>query len=154
MEPFTILAGLFSLGKSIAGNWMQRRTKKQEHKTKMAELKQGLKEKVLTAQIESDTTIDRINTETMATSWKDDYILIIFSIPVILGFIPGCDVYVKAGFVALGLTPAWYQAIFVVMCLTIYGHRKLARMFAGRFLGGNGGGNDNPPIEERYDDRS
>ena len=109
-----------------------------EHKTKMAELKQGLKEKVLTAQIESDTTIDRINTETMATSWKDDYILIVFSIPVIMGFIPwwGMDEVVRRGFEALSLTPVWYQAIFVVMCLTIYGHRKLARMFAGRFLGG------------------
>ena len=140
MEPITIITGLLTLGKSIVGNFLQRRTKKQEHKTKMAELKQGLKEKVLTAQIESDTTIDRINTETMATSWKDDYILIIFSIPVIMGFIPGCDVYVKAGFEALGMTPVWYQVIFIVMCLTIYGHRKLARMFAGRFLGGGNNG--------------
>ncbi len=143
MEPITIITGLLTLGKSIVGNFLERRTKKQEHKTKMAELKQGLKEKVLTAQIESDTTIDRINTETMATSWKDDYILIIFSIPVIMGFIPGCDVYVKAGFEALGMTPIWYQVIFIVMCLTIYGHRKLARMFAGRFLGGKGNGNAN-----------
>lgn len=136
MEPITIFTALFGLGKSIIGGVLERRTKKQEHKTKMAGLKHGLKEKVLTAQIESDVNIDKINTENMANSWKDEFVLIMFSVPVIMCFIPTFDVYVKAGFEALKDTPIWYQVIFVVMCLTIYGHRKLARMFAGRFLGG------------------
>jgi len=138
MEPFTIFSGLFTLVQSVAGNWLTRRTKKQEHKTKMAELKQGLKEKVLTKQIESDVTIDRINTENMATSWKDEFVLLLFSIPVVMCFIPTLDVFVNKGFAALANTPVWYQVIYVVMCLTIYGHRKLARLFAGKFLGGNG----------------
>lgn len=136
MEPVTIALSLLSLGKSIVGGFLERKIKKQEHKTTMAVKKQQLKEKVLTAQIESDTNIDKINTENMANSWKDEFVLIMFSIPVILCFIPGNDVFVKAGFDALKDTPIWYQVIFVVMCLTIYGHRKLARMFAGKFLGG------------------
>lgn len=141
MEPITLIAGLFGLGKSIVGNFLERRTKKQEHKTKMSQLKFGLKEKQLTTQLKADVDIDKINTENMSTSWKDEFVLIMFSVPVIMCFIPTMDVYVKAGFEALKDTPIWYQVIFVVMCLTIYGHRKLARMFAGRFLGGNSDGN-------------
>ncbi len=141
MEPITIITGLLTLGKSIVGNFLERKAKKQEHKTKMAELKQGLKEKVLTAQIESDVTIDRSNTENMATSWKDEFILILFSIPVGMSFIPSLAPYVREGFAALGTTPAWFQVIYVVMCLTIYGHRKLARLFAAKFFGGKGNGN-------------
>jgi hypothetical protein len=71
----------------------------------------------------------------MATSWKDEYLLFLFSIPVVMCFIPTLDVYVLAGFAALKQTPVWYQVIFVVMCLTIYGHRKLAKLFASKFLG-------------------
>ena len=138
MEPITIITGLFTLGKSIVGNFLQRRVKKQEHKTKMVEMKLGLKEKRLETQLLADVDIDRINTENMATSWKDEFILILFSIPVGMSFIPKLAPYVKEGFDALGTTPAWFQVIYVVMCLTIYGHRKLARLFAARFLGGNG----------------
>lgn len=146
LEPITILTGVLTLGKSIVGNWLERKTKKQAHKTKMVELKQNLKEKVISAQIESDTTIDRINTETMATSWKDEFLLLVFFIPVIMCFIPTMDVYVKAGFAALAETPMWYQVIVLVMSLTVYGHRKLARMFASRLLGGNTNGD----VDDEY----
>jgi hypothetical protein len=130
-----IITGLFGLGKTIAGGWVKRKKAKVEHTIKLAEMKLELKEKRLQAVINSDTEIDKINTESMATSWKDEYLLILFSIPVVMCFIPTLDVYVLAGFTALKQTPVWYQVIFVVMCLTIYGHRKLAKLFASRFLG-------------------
>ena len=130
-----IVTGLFSLGKTIAGGWMKRKEAKVEHTIKLAEMKLQLKEKRLQAVIDSDSEIDKINTESMATSWKDEYLLFLFSIPVVMCFIPTMDIYVLAGFAALKQTPVWYQVIFVVMCLTIYGHRKLAKLFASRFLG-------------------
>ena len=134
-----IITGIFSLGKSVLGGWIKRKEAKQEHKVKMAELKMQGKEKRLEAKNKADVEIDKINTENMQTSWKDEYILFLFSIPVIVCFIPGGDKYVTAGFKALNLTPWWFQTIFVVMCLTIYGHRKLARFFAAKFLGGKPG---------------
>jgi len=137
MLPF-LTTGIFGLVKSMANGWLKRRATKIEHKVKMAEMKLALKESRLETQLKSDVLIDKINTETMATSWKDEFILILFSIPVIMCFIPGLDVYVVAGFEALKQTPVWFQVIYVVMCLTIYGHRKLARLFAGRFFGGTG----------------
>ena len=139
--PVAAITGLISFGKSIIGNWLERRTKKQEHKTKMVELRLNLKEKRLITQLESDVSIDQLNTENMATSWKDEFVLILFSIPVGMSFVPKLAPYVTEGFAALRTTPMWFQVIYVVMCLTIYGQRKLARLFAAKFLGGNGGNN-------------
>ena len=130
-----IITGLFTLGKNWFSGIMKRKELKQEHKIKMAEMTLELKEKALAKRIASDTDIAKISTESMATSYRDEFLLIIFSVPVILCFIPGMDVHVIAGFTALSNTPIWFQTIYVVMCLTIYGHRKLARLFAGKFLG-------------------
>ena len=130
-----IITGALSLGKTVISGWAKRKEVKVEHKIKMAELSLELKEKRLQAIIDSDIDIDKINTENMATSWKDEYLLLLFSIPVIMCFIPGLDIYVTKGFAALDGTPVWYQVIFVVMALTVYGHRKLAKMFANKFLG-------------------
>lgn len=58
------------------------------------------------------------------TSWKDEYTLIVISIPAILAFVrldwldgPGI---VAAGFAALATTPVWYQVILGSMfCATV-----------------------------------
>lgn len=57
-------------------------------------------------------------------SWKDEYTLIVISIPAVLCFIKNQYVdgpaIVAAGFGALAQTPLWYQAIFGIMfCATV-----------------------------------
>ena len=134
-----VITGALSLGKTILGGWAKRKQAKVLHKIKMSELSLELREKRLQAEIDADISIDKINTENMQNSWKDEFLLLIFSMPVILCFIPGCDIYVLAGFNALSNTPVWFQVIYLTMALTIYGHRKLAKLFANRFLGGSNG---------------
>lgn len=134
--PFLpIITSILGIGTKIFEGWGERKKAKVEHKIRLTELKLQLKEKRLQAEIDADVDIDKINTENMATSWKDEYLLFLFSIPVIMCFVPGLAIYVTAGFIALSGTPMWYQVIFVVMCLTIYGHRKLAKLFASKFMG-------------------
>lgn len=58
------------------------------------------------------------------TSWKDEYTLLVVSVPAVLSFIrtPWLDgpEIVGQGFAALGTTPLWYQAIFGIMfCATV-----------------------------------
>ena len=130
-----IITSIFSIGGSWIRGWTDRRNLKIASKTKQMELKLKLKEKVILTKLQSDVEIDRLNTENMATSFKDEFLLIIFSIPVVMCFIPGLAPYVAAGFAALSTTPIWYQTIYVVMCLVIYGQRKLANLFAKKFLG-------------------
>jgi hypothetical protein len=50
-----------------------------------------------------------------ATSWKDEYTLLVVSIPAVMAFIPSFAHYVAEGFAALQGTPAWYQILLGTM---------------------------------------
>lgn len=62
-----------------------------------------------------------------ASSWKDEYTLIVISIPAILSFIPTTAQYVKDGFAALQQTPLWYQVAFLSLFLATVGIRYWRR---------------------------
>lgn len=56
-------------------------------------------------------------------SWKDEYTLLVVSIPAVLAFIPHYAPIVAMGFDALAKTPNWYQLMFVSIFLATYGIR-------------------------------
>jgi hypothetical protein len=62
-----------------------------------------------------------------ASSWKDEYTLIVVSIPAVMAFIPGMDVYVANGFDALQKTPAWYQIMLITLFFATVGIRYWRR---------------------------
>ena len=66
-----------------------------------------------------------------ATSWKDEYTLLVVSIPAVLAFIslPWVDgpAVVLAGFTALAQTPGWYQLLLVTMFFATVGIRYWRR---------------------------
>jgi hypothetical protein len=62
-----------------------------------------------------------------SSSWKDEYTLIVVSIPAILAFIPGMAQYVRDGFAALSNTPLWYQTALLSMFLATVGIRYWRR---------------------------
>ena len=51
-------------------------------------------------------------------SWKDEWLTILFSIPMILCFFPSTVGYVSAGFTALDQMPSWYQYTLSVIAET------------------------------------
>lgn len=58
------------------------------------------------------------------SGWKDEFVLLIVSLPFIMGFIPGLDKYALHGFEVLDKTPVWYQGMLVTIFFAIYGIRK------------------------------
>ena len=66
-----------------------------------------------------------------STSWKDEYTLLVVSIPAVLAFVrtPWMDgpEIVKAGFAALVATPAWYQLLLITMFFATVGIRYWRR---------------------------
>lgn len=44
-----------------------------------------------------------------ATSWKDEWFVILLSIPLVLSFIPGAAPIVSDGFAAMEQVPDWYR---------------------------------------------
>ena len=61
------------------------------------------------------------------SSWKDEYTLIVVSVPAVLAFIPGFDGYVARGFEALAKTPLWYQGMLVTLFFATVGIRYWRR---------------------------
>ena len=62
-----------------------------------------------------------------ATSWKDEYTLIVVSVPAILCFVPGGSAIVASGFDALSKAPLWYQGILITLFLATVGIRYWRR---------------------------
>ena len=60
------------------------------------------------------------------SGWKDEWFTIILSIPAILVFIPGMDIYVYKGFKALKECPDWYNWMLGIAVGSAFGYRKIA----------------------------
>lgn len=61
------------------------------------------------------------------SGWKDEYWTIIISVPLILCFVPGMDVYVVQGFKALHGTPDWYRWAVGIAIGSAFGVRKITQ---------------------------
>ena len=105
-----IIGGLFSLGKG----WLEGKQKKQ----------QATQEKEMEI-IKNAGSWDEIQAKNSSSSWKDEYLTIVLSIPLIMCFIPSLAPYVEQGFEALRGTPEWYQYLLGVMVAASYGIKKV-----------------------------
>jgi len=61
------------------------------------------------------------------SGWKDEWVLIILSIPMITSFIPATQAATEAGFVALEGTPLWYRTTVMTIYLATFGLRLWRR---------------------------
>lgn len=95
------------------------------HELNMAQLDRQIELK--TKGLEADANWEMEFARQAASSWKDEYTLIVISLPAIGCFIPGMDVYVRRGFEALQATPTWYQIAFLSIFLATYGIRYWRR---------------------------
>jgi len=59
------------------------------------------------------------------TSWKDEWLTILFSIPLIMCFIPPMVPYVREGFNALESMPSWYQYMLSVIVAASFGVKSV-----------------------------
>ena len=61
------------------------------------------------------------------SGWKDEYVLVLLSIPLIGCFLPWTAEHILFGFNVLGQTPDWYQWLILSIFLAIYGIRLWRR---------------------------
>ena len=76
--------------------------------------KQGMK-----IEADWDTTAQR----QMTTSWKDEWFVFLFSIPLIASFFPDYQSQVLAGFAVLQQTPNWYMWLVIGIVSATFGLR-------------------------------
>lgn len=61
------------------------------------------------------------------SGWKDEFVLLLLSIPLVLVFIPPLQPYVLNGFAVLAQCPDWYRWLVMVIFSAIYGVRIYRR---------------------------
>jgi hypothetical protein len=117
---------------NIAGSWMDGKVEqtKANAKTKVAKAvaEAAIMEKKATGEIDWDIEMARSS----ASSWKDEWLVILFSIPLILAFIPGMEDVVRNGFEQLNQMPQWYQYSLGVIVAASFGVRSATKFFGKR----------------------
>jgi hypothetical protein len=103
--------------------------KAQEHQNKIELLKaQGERAaKAVSEGLAADAAWELESLRAHAGGWKDEFVLIVLSIPLVLCFFPQGAPIVAAGFASLGSTPLWYQTALVSVFLATYGIRWYRR---------------------------
>ena len=64
---------------------------------------------------------ERIMAEASKNSWKDEWLTIVFSVPLILCFIPGTVDHIQAGFNVLSTLPEWYHTVLMIVVSASFG---------------------------------
>ena len=114
---------------SLATTWLEGNVEKSKAKTAAeVALKNAealVYEKKATAEIDWD--LEAIKGS--QNSWKDEWLVILFSIPMILAFVPGMEGVVQQGFAQLEAMPEWYQYSLGVIVAASFGIRSATKIF-------------------------
>ena len=126
---FGLLGSALGLVGDLAGNWMKGKVEKSkaEGEVKVAEAK--AKAKILEKQATGEIDWDLEAIKRSQSSWKDEWLTIIFSIPLVMCFIPGMEEIVSNGFARLNELPEWYQYTLGVIVAASFGVRSASKFF-------------------------
>ena len=115
---------------NLAGSWLDAKTSKQAAEAKLKLTEAEAKSKILLSKETSVADWERIMAQGTQNSWKDEYLVGLFSIPLILVFTgeKGRQI-VAEGFVALESMPEWYQYTLGVIVAASFGVRSATRFF-------------------------
>jgi len=78
---------------------------------------------------DNDFKLDMIAMQNMNRSYKDDFILAIFLLPLVAAFIPEAQGYIMGGFQLMAYIPDWWIYLTIGMVVSIMGLRGLLRDF-------------------------
>ena len=113
-----IVSTLGALGKS----WLETRKVKAEGRIALAQAKIDAR----VAKEAAKSNMDLAAMDGMRYSWKDEYLVIMLTVPVILCFIPGLEIYAQRGFEILENTPECYRWGLTGMIAATFGLRTWA----------------------------
>ena len=112
---------------NLAGTWLEGKVEKTKAETgaKVAKAKAEatIMERKATGELEWDLEMARGS----QSSWKDEWLVILFSIPLILAFIPGMEEVDANGFQQLEQMPEWYQYSLGVIVAASFGVRSATK---------------------------
>ncbi len=118
---------------NLAGSWLDAKTTKQAAEAKLKLTEAEAKAKILLSEKTSVADWERIMAEGSQSSFKDEWLVGLFSIPLVLSFCGewGRDI-VSDGFTALESMPDWYQYTLGVIVAASFGVRSATKFFGGK----------------------
>ncbi len=98
-------------------NKLQETKARSRVKVAKAEAEAEVHKKIATGEIEWEKTMASASGD----SWKDEYLVLVLTIPAILVFIPGMEDIVQRGFHVLDSLPDWYQNALMIAISASFG---------------------------------
>ena len=120
-----LIKPLLNLGGDVVKGVIESKRLKSEQKLTKIKAETELLNKQISGEVEWD--IQAI--KQAESSWKDEYLTILFSIPLLLCFLPFTVEYVERGFAALSQTPDWYKYTLGVIVSASFGIKGASKFF-------------------------
>ena len=126
MSIFTAALGPVA---NLAGSWLQGKADKNAAAAELKLTEAKAKAAILMSKETSVADWERIMAEGAKSSWKDEWFVIVLSIPLVLAFIPGTEGWVDKVFEQLSKAPDWYFYSLGIAISASFGVRGATAMF-------------------------
>ena len=114
---------------NLAGSWLQGKADKNAANAELKLTEAKAKSAILMSKETSVADWERIMAEGAKSSWKDEWFVIILSIPLVLCWIPGAEGWVDRGFEQLNKAPDWYFYSLGLAISASFGVRGATALF-------------------------
>ena len=113
----------------LAGGWLKGKADKQAAEAQLKLTEAEAKAKILLSKETSIADWERVMAEGSKSSWKDEWFVIVLSIPLILAFIPGTEGWVDHVFEQLSKAPDLYFYSLGIAISASFGVRGATAFF-------------------------
>ena len=115
---------------SLASTWLSSKVETKAAETRMKVSEADARAKIMLSAATSEADWEKIMAQGTQNSWKDEFLVILYSIPLVLSF---CGEWgrntVADGFDALSTMPEWYQYTLGVIVASSFAVRSATKFF-------------------------
>lgn len=118
----------------LAGGWLKGKANAQAAAANLKLVEAEAKATIMKSAATSEAEWEKLMAQGSQNSWKDEWLTILFSIPLILSFLPfeWAKQAVTDGFAALETMPSWYSYTLGVIVAASFGVRSATKFFGGK----------------------
>ena len=117
----------------LAGGWLKGKASAQAASANLKLVEAEAKATIMKSAATSEADWERIMAQGTQNSWKDEFLVILFSIPLVLSFCGEWGrITVSDGFEALATMPEWYQYTLGVIVASSFAVRSATKFFGGK----------------------
>ena len=118
----------------LAGGWLKGKADANAAAANLKLVEAEAKATIMKNAATSESDWERLMAQGSQNSWKDEWLTILFSIPLILAFLPfeWADQAVTNGFDALEQMPSWYSYTLGVIVAASFGVRSATKFFGSK----------------------